>query len=218
MLTGALVVMNLFVSAQDSSRPKNLSFLISPAILSSYNSIFGLQTAIQYRFNNKWSGIAEIAFPMEKSERPKLVSEQYLRIGAEIKRYRNYETRSNKQYYSLQMNYAFRYFTGASDYYFYEKGLLDSVIFYDRTNIKTPILAIAVKIGREFLLGRQGMFDLFTGAGTRTIFTTYNNIENKKKGQRPQPKGFSYPAAYSYNRTLTRFHYTIGFRIGYFLK
>jgi hypothetical protein len=219
LLISALLFVNLSAHAQqDSFLLQRISVVISPALLSSYNIVAGLQTGVQYRFNEKWSGVSEIAFPVQNSNSLRIESVRYLRIGAEIKRFGNNNMRRHKRYFSLQTRYAFRRWQEVSDDYYYERKILDSVVFYDKANIKTPVLSMALKLGLEFHLGRRFMIDWFSGAGARTIFTTYKKVEGARRELKPlRARGGFVISAVDYNYTVTRFHYVSGFRLGYSL-
>ena len=203
--------------AQNKRDTGHLYIHLSPAFLAAHNFYLGLQPGLQYIYNN-WAADAEFAFPLPNSSKNNLEKDRYRRFGFEVKKYRSKIFATAKRYHSLQLNYALRRIADNNGGYYYD-GFSDSVFYYNKATIHSPVLAIALKTGRTYTFKKPFFLDVFGGIGLRRIFTSYSNVENVRK-DRIGRKDLTLvpPPSHEFDQTLTRFHITAGFRLGVQIK
>jgi hypothetical protein len=207
-----LVLSSSLYAQVDSSQKGWAATLTAAAIPISQPGV-GIQPGVEYRFNDRFSLLAEITIPVNKknSKDSLELNKQYLRFKAEI-RYSLF-TKSNKGHYytGFQVSSSQRKFTNVNGFYYNERHT-DSVFYYDKASINSPVTTVAVQFGSIITKGRFAV-DIFAGIGARFIHTTISDIENPVRSTIRQPdSGLSLTASYSYKGNITMFHFNGGIR------
>ena len=212
-----IVILFLLLSsslyAQVDSSQKGWAATLAPAFIPISQPGLGIQPGVEYRFNDRFSLLAEITIPVNKknSKDSSELNKQYLRYKTEI-RYRFFnKSKKSHIYTGFQVSRASRRFINQNSFYFKErKG--DSVYFYDKASINSPITTASLQFGSVFSYGRFAV-DLFAGIGARFIHTSITNVENQISGVRIRGgSGLSFTASYSYAGNITMFHLNGGIR------
>jgi hypothetical protein len=186
-----------------------LSVVVSPALLIPV-TVAG-QGGFQLRLGKRWSLLAEAAFPLYHPEDETYEKITYQRAGLELKFY--LPKRKFTRYIALQNSYLFRELTNKEDGTYYTK---TQTFAYTNAVINSPVFATALKIGLELPVGKRSYFDLFTGAGIRTIFTSYKTETALVTSIEPNKQTIlKFDDAWVYNYTLMRIHLTAGLRFGF---
>ncbi len=145
-----LLVTGIKLYSQNLLPGNRLSIHAGPTYFTSHGLYAGLRTGFQYKWGNGLGLGTEVTFPFGLNDPKVLKNEKYFRIGAEIMKYRIKNTSRSKRYYSLQINYALRKFTGLSNTFFYEGKQIDSlVIFFDKADVNTPVYLLQLTWGRN---------------------------------------------------------------------
>jgi len=190
----------------------------SPAFVQSPGLHYAIQPGIEYKFNNRWSLLTEIAVPIGRNNSPDYSHSKYFRIKPELRYYLSKSEKKIRPYVGLQTSYTFRNWQshGGS---FFEKGVSSNNFFtYDRANIKSSIVALSLQLGVRVKLTHRLDMDLFMGMGSRTVFTNYFDVQNAVNDPyiRPICKIFPAPdAAYLINGTVNRVNLNFGIRFIY---
>ena len=222
---GLLGLFFIFFPALLFSQPyiaKKIAVTWTPTIMPvPFDKQFGLQTGLQYKIANRLNFLTEITIPTGKEDDPEngIVNKKYFRIKPEL-RYFLFKKKT-MDYIGLQFSYASRSFTKTRPgNYYYDNLPHDSVVYYDKADINSPITTTSIQLGTDCVLSRNLVLDLFCGFGIRIITTEYTNVNNASIKPRFIPKcGPILPIpinAYSYNDNITRFHMNVGFRLMYF--
>ena len=187
-----------------------LSVLISPALFVPVT--VAAQGGIQYRLNNRWSVLAEAAFPVFYPTNTEYEKIQYWRTGLELK-YRQGTKDIATTYLSIQASYLFRELADNQQGFYYTSTRTFS---YSNAVIHSPVLSSAVKLGLEVAAGKRVFADVFLGAGLRFIFNKYKTESALVTSIQPKRHDlFTFDNAWIYNGTLMRLHATAGLRIGF---
>ena len=200
--------------AQKDSSQKGLAATLAGALIPISQPGLGIQPGVEYRFNNRISLLAEITIPVNKknSKDSSELNKQYLRYKTEIRYSFFNKSKKSHTYAGLQVSSASRRFVNQNSFYYKEKHG-DSVYFYDKASINSPIATVSFQLGSIFSYGRFSV-DLFAGIGARFIHTSITNIENQISGVRNRGgSGLSFTASYSYAGNITMFHLNGGIRL-----
>ncbi|NOT52161.1 MAG: outer membrane beta-barrel protein [Chitinophagaceae bacterium] len=172
----------------------------------------GIQPGVEYRFNDRYSLLAEVAFRANKniSKDSSEFDKHYLKFKTELR----YHMPGNKgrwghEYFAFQLSHTTRTFTTRNGFY---HGDLpgDSVYYYSQAAIKSPVTTASVQFGTILTEGRFAL-DAFIGIGARFINTSISDIKNQAKGIHT-PEGLHFTASYSYAGNKTMFHLNGGIR------
>jgi hypothetical protein len=135
-----------------------------------------------------------------------------------LKRNFNYDHAGNN-YVSLQAVYLHRKLTNADSGYFRTWEKMDSALWYSSAVIRCPVLAFALKTGKEFSFAHSRFYlDAFIGAGVRWVFTDYNATDIREVYLPPSRGFFKNTPEYDAPGTHARLHLTIGIRAGWKVK
>lgn len=190
----------------------------SPAFVQSPGLHFAIQPGIEYKFNDRWSLLTEIAVPIGKNYSLNYSYSKYFRIKPELRYYLSKPEKKIRPYVGFQVSYTFRNWQshGGS---FLEKGVYpNNVIGYDIANIKSPIITLSLELGARIKLTRHLDMDVFIGLGSRTVFTNYFDVQNAINYPYTSPvcTVFHAPnAAYLVNGTVNRLNLNFGIRFIY---
>jgi hypothetical protein len=194
---------------QDST--SRLSVLFSPALFVPVS--VAAQGGIQFRLNNRWSLLADAAYPTfyPNNEYEKIT---YWRSGIELKLYPS-RPEVRGRYYAFRLNYLYRRLFEDDEGTVQNK---DGVYRFDEASIHSPVVSFALILGRELLLPKKKSFaDVFLGMGIRQIFNRYQ-AKNLRITSIDTPRdnfGWLLPTeGWRFGYTLTRFHFTAGVRFG----
>lgn len=192
------------------------SLVVSPALLQPIN--LALQGGVQWRTGSRSAVVAEVAFPLLRGRHETFESMRVWRAGLEYKVYRS-NIKLPGPYISLQTTWLSRLLTDENSGEFSGK---NSRYQYDAAVVLSPVWAMAIKLGKEFTSARERkVVDLFAGLGVRRIFNQYQAVnERPVAGNGVADKfGWFIPMeGWSYNYPLIRFHFTVGFRVGFKLR
>jgi hypothetical protein len=174
----------------------------------------GIQPGIEYRFNDRYSLLAEVGFRANKnvSKDSTEFDKHYLKLKAELR----YHLPVSKgkwvhEYFGLQLSHASRSFICRNGF-FYGDLPGDSVYYYSQAAIKSPVTTASVQFGAIITEGRFAL-DAFIGVGGRFINTQISDVKNQTKGIRTDAaEGFHFTASYSYAGNKTMFHLNGGVR------
>lgn len=208
------LLLSLSAQAQISSTQKGWAATLTGAFIPISQPGLAIQPGVEYRFNDRFSLLAEITIPVngKNSKDSSELNKQYLRYKTEIRYSFFNKSKKSHTYAGLQVSRASRRFINLNSFYYKErKG--DSVYFYDKASINSPITTVSLQFGSIFSYGRFAV-DLFAGIGARFIHTSITNVENQISGVRNRGgSGLSFTASYSYAGNITMFHLNGGIRL-----
>lgn len=209
-----LILPATLLAQKDSTQQKGWAVTLTATSVPIGQPGLGIQPGIEYRFNDRYSLLAEVAFRANKniSKDSTEFDKHYLKFKAELR----YHLPSNKgrwghEYFAFQLSHATRTFTTKNGFYY---GDLpgDSVYYYSQAAIKSPVTTVSVQFGSIITDGRFAV-DVFAGIGARFINTEISDIKNQTKGIRTRAtEGFHFTASYSYAGNKTMFHLNGGIR------
>jgi hypothetical protein len=221
LLTGCVIFLPVLLLSQPYV-DKKIAVTWTPTVMAPpFENQFGLQIGAQYKIANSLNLLTEVTIPTGKDSDPKngISNKKYFRIKPEL-RYFIFKEKTF-DYVGLQFSYAFRSFTksGPSNFY-YDHLPHDSVVWYDKADINSPIFTASVQFGTDCVISQHFVVDLFCGFGVRIITTEHTNVTNASVKAKYTPICNMFPFvpedAYHYNGNLTRFHMNVGFRLMYF--
>ena len=198
--------------AQVDSSQKGWAATLTPAFIPISQPGLGIQPGVEYRFNDRFSLLAEITIPVNKknSKDSLELNKQYLRYKMEIRYSLLTKSKRGHYYTGLQVSSSQRKFTNMGGFY-YDERHTDSVYYYDKASINSPVTTVSVQFGSIITKGRFAV-DVFAGIGTRFIHTTISNIENPVRSVIMSSDGLNLTASYSYEGNITMFHFSGGIR------
>lgn len=207
------------VLSQERDVQKNIggekyAVTLAPAFFP-FNRI-GLQPGFQFRLNDSWAVITEFSVPVTKSsdKGDNYQKMQLIKLASELK---YYPKKLSDRFYSIQIGYMQRNFIDSDSGKYHNPGAINE-IGYSRLTIKSPVYFFAIKCGSEEVQWRKVFLDCFLGVGVRIIPTKYNSEGAYVAGQWDPPVdniAWMAPiAAWEYDKTCIRPHFTLGFRIG----
>jgi hypothetical protein len=174
----------------------------------------GIQPGVEYRFNNRFSLLAEITIRAnsKNSKDSSELNKQYMRYKTEL-RYNFFSKKEKSQLYAgLQISRASRSFINKDGFYF-DKGQRDKVYYYDQASIRSPVATVSLQFG-TIISYKRFAFDIFGGAGARFIHTSITDITNPVTGVRSRGgNGLSFTASYSFLGNVTMLHLNGGIRL-----
>jgi hypothetical protein len=190
------------------------------AIVLSPRISYGIQPGVEYKVNQRFIILTEITFNANRDKDSSFTDPKYFRIKPELRYKLEKHGRWLGNYLGLQLSYSHRKWNDLSGgSYFLKTGFEDSAISYQQATISSPVLTASLLLGSIIKTGDHFSIDFFFGMGARTIFTNYSNVQNPTKQYRQRPKCgplFGLPAAYTIDRTITRFHMNSGVRFLYY--
>lgn len=200
--------------AQVDSTQKGWAAILSPALIPISQPGLAIQPGVEYRLNDRISLLAEITIPVNKknSRDSSELNKKYLRYKTEI-RY-SFLTKSKKshEYAGFQVTRASRSFSNLNGLYYKQRGG-DSVYYYDKASINSPITTLSLQFGSVISYGRFAV-DLFAGIGARFINTSITDIINPvSAGTDSRTDGVAFTPSYSYAGNITMFHLNGGVRL-----
>ncbi len=174
----------------------------------------GIQPGVEYRFNNRYSLLAEIAFRANKTNNKdsSILDKHYMKFKAGLRySFPSKKERWSHDYAGLQISWASRKFINTNG--FYDDHLPgDTVYYYSKASINSPITTVSLQVGSIITDGRFAV-DAFIGIGARFIHTTITDVENQVKQVRQKNgSGLHFTASYSYAGNVTMFHLNGGIR------
>jgi hypothetical protein len=206
------LVLSSSLFAQENSGQKGWAATLTVAAIPISQPGLGVQPGIEYRFNDRFSLLAEITIPLNKknSKDSLELNKQYIRFKTEI-RYSLFPKNKKSHYYTgFQVSSSQRKFTNVAGFY-YDERHTDSVFYYDKASINSPVTTVSAQFGTIVTKGRFAM-DVFAGIGARFIHTTISNIENPVRSVIMSADGLRLTASYSYKGNITMFHFNGGIR------
>ncbi|HMK25775.1 MAG TPA: hypothetical protein VK483_07065 [Chitinophagaceae bacterium] len=206
------LVLSSSLYAQVDSSQKGWAATFTVAAIPISQPGLGIQPGIEYRFNDRFSVLAEITIPVNKknSKDSSELNKKYLRYKTEI-RYNLFPKSKKGHYYTgFQVSSSQRKFTSVGGFY-YDERHTDSVYYYDRASINSPVTTVSAQFGSIITKGRFAV-DVFAGIGARFIHTTISNIENPVRSVIMSADGLRLTASYSYKGNITMFHFNGGIR------
>ena len=175
----------------------------------------GIQPGTEYRFNDRYSLLTEVAFRANKKNNndSSILDKHYLKFKSELRySFPSKKERWSHDYAGLQISWATRRFINKNG--FYDDHLPgDSVYYYSSASINSPVTTISLQFGSIITNGRLAV-DAFLGIGARFIHTTVTNVENPIKAVRQEGgSGLQLTASYSFAGNVTMFHFNGGLRL-----
>jgi len=200
--------------AQVDSGQKGWAATLTGALIPISQPGLGIQPGVEYRFNDRISLLAEITIPVNKknSKDSSELNKKYLRYKAEIRyRFLN-KSKKSHEYAGFQVTRSSRSFSNLNGLYYKERGG-DSVYYYDKASINSPITTLSLQFGSVISYGRFAV-DLFAGIGARFINTSITDIINPvSAGTDSRTDGVAFTPSYSYAGNITMFHLNGGIRL-----
>ncbi|MBC7873904.1 MAG: hypothetical protein H7Y01_07910, partial [Ferruginibacter sp.] len=194
----------------ENSTQKGWTVTLTGALIPAGPTALGIQPGAEYKFNDRLSLLSEITFKAFPRNSGSLQDRHYMRFKSELRwHFFTRKKRAFHEYAGFQAAYSFRRFINSSGYY-YENQERDSVIFFDKAKIKSPIATFALQVGTIIADGRF-VVDVFMGFGARIVQTTPSDVSNPRKGI-VIPRAFYRVAAYNYAGTVVQFHFNTGIR------
>ncbi len=195
--------------AQDSA--SNVAVLISPALFMPVS--VAIQAGVQFRLSNRYSLLVEGALPTfyPTNEYEKIT---YWRGAAELKFYTR-RAKTSGGYYALQAAYLFRQLVNNTDGIVHYK---DGEYHYNAATITSPVLSVALVMGRELSSKNHKLFaDVFGGAGIRHLFNNYSAQDLRITSLTRSKDSFDWlfpDDGWRFGYGVTRLHLTAGLKFG----
>lgn len=194
--------------AQDTA--SKVAVVVSPALFVPVSVAVqaGLHVSISPRFNL----VTEFAYPTFRPANTAYEKINYWRTGVEL-RYLYRHKPGLHRYVAAQISYLSRKLTDEGQAFYYTK---TQTFSYTNAVIKSPVLALALKLGVEIPAGKRFFVDGFVGGGLRAIFTSYQTTNPLLTSLEPKQQTLlKFDDAWLYNYTLKRLHATAGLRLGW---
>ena len=197
-------------AGQDSA--SRVSIVVSPALFVPVS--VAVQAGVQLRINERSTFLAEAAYPtfFPHNDYEKI---SYWR-GAVEWRFYSAKPRVSGKYFALRAAYLRRQLVDSNEGIVHRK---DGEYRYNEATIQSPVLSLALIIGKEFRAKNRKFFaDVFAGAGVRRLFNHYT-AKDLRLTSLDRPKDnfeWLFPEeAWRFDYPLTRFHLTAGLRFGW---
>jgi hypothetical protein len=211
--TFLLLIFYSSLTAQSEMKKGGWAITLAPALIPISQPGFGIQPGAEYRFNDRYSLLAEITIPANKknSKDSSELNKKYFRLKSEIRYCLLGKNKKSHMYTGLQVSGSGRKFINQNSFYF-DNRKTDSGYYYSKASINSPVTTVSVQIGSIFSKGRFAL-DLFTGIGARFIKTTITDIENPTRSAIRRPdSGPSFTASYSYDGNIIMLQLNGGIR------
>ena len=208
-----LIFLNSSLPAQSDKQQAGWAATLAAALIPISQPGLGVQPGVEYRFNDRISLLAEITIPVNKkdSKGSSELNKKYLRYKTEIRYSFLTQSKKSHEYAGFQVSRASRKFSNLNGLYYKEKGG-DSVYYYDKASINSPITTLSLQFGSIISYGRFAV-DLFAGIGARFIHTSITDIINPvSAGTDSRRDGVAFTPSYSYEGNITMFHLNGGVR------
>ena len=206
------LVLSSSLYAQADSSQKGWAATLAAALIPISQPGLGIQPGIEYRFNDHFSLLAEVSIPIngKNSKDSSELNKQYLRFKTEIRYSLLTKSKKGNYYTGFQVSSSQRRFTSIGGFY-YDERHTDSVYYYDKASINSPVTTVSAQFGSIITKGRFAV-DVFAGIGARFIHTTISDIENPVRSVIMSADGLRLTASYSYKGNITMFHFNGGIR------
>jgi hypothetical protein len=213
-----------FLAAQSNAAKKTWATFVAPAILPlPASQKIGIQTGIAFQFKPRLVVLAGITFNAgRRRDKDTLqisyLNQKYLRINAELRYFLSKKLSKQGAYIGLLSTYTRRNFV--SKYRYYHDHLPDdSVIYFDRAKINSPIATISIQVGVKLPISKSFYSDWFLGLGLRCINSSYTELVNPRESKKFEETGgfrISWPdPAYYFPGLAYKVHINVGFRLFY---
>jgi hypothetical protein len=202
------------LAAQSDKKKGGWAVTFTGALIPISQPGLGLQPGIEYRFNERYSLLAEITLRANKknSKDSSELNKQYLRFKSELRYSFLTKRKGSHLYAGLQLSRASRQFINQNSFYFDNKAT-DSGYYYSRASVNSPVTTLSLQFGTIISKGRFAV-DLFAGIGARFIHTTITDIKDPVRSAIRNPdSGPSFTASYSYAGNITMLHLNAGIRV-----
>ena len=174
----------------------------------------GLQPGAEYRFNDRWSLLSEMVIRANKtnSKDSSTLDKHYFKFKSELRyNFFSKKERWSHDYVSFQLSWATRKFINTEGYY-YDNPHSDSVYYYNKAAINSPVKTVSIQFGSIITEGRFAV-DAFVGIGARFIHTSIKDVVNPVRSTKEtSADGLHFIASYSYTGNITRLHLNGGIR------
>ncbi len=200
------------LQAQKSKEQEGFAVTLSGALIPISQPGLGIQPGVEYRFNDRFSLLAEIAIPLNKknSKDSSELNKRYLRYKTEIRYSLLSKSKKNHLYTGFQVSSSRRQFIYQNGF-IYDKQGADSVTYFSKASINSPVTTASVQFGSIITKGRFAV-DVFAGIGARFIHTTISDVEVPVRGVILRADGLRLTASYSYAGNAIMFHLNAGIR------
>ena len=181
---------------------------------------FGIQPGAIYKFSDRFSWLSELTFRVgnKDSNDTKAYNKKFFRVKQELRYHYYWFRRLTENYIGLQTSYSFRSFNDLNSFY-YDDLKRDSVYYFDKARIKSPIITLTLQIGSIYYISDKISIDVFGGIGARFINTHIKDIVNPRTGGGLLPKaGPAITPSYRYAGWEERLNLNGGFRIVYLVN
>lgn len=211
------IIFFLFFSAtlhaQKENDQKGFAVTLAGALIPISQPGLGIQPGVEYRFNDRFSLLAEIAIPVNKknSKDSSELNKQYIRFKSEIRYSLLSKSKKNHLYAGFQVSTSRRRFINQNGFIYDSQGA-DSVTYYDKASINSPVTTVSLQFGSIITKGRFAV-DVFAGIGARFIHTTISDVEIPVRGVILRADGLRLTASYSYAGNATMFLLNGGIRL-----
>jgi hypothetical protein len=187
------------------------AFTMTGALLAGNH--IAVQPGFQMPLNKGYSLLTEIAIPIISKPDNNFDKITLLRVSAEIKKYpaRAFPGR----FIALQLSYGYRKFVDNDSGSYSSKGFYTT---YSSTEALSPVFALNIKIGREFINWGNVFGDFFMAAGIRMIATRYHptdGLQQVSLSERRNCTPIVTEPAWLESRNYIRPGASIGFRFGW---
>ena len=213
-----LLAMPLLVYAQKKT-PGRWAATFTPALIPMPSGgQFGIQPGVEYSFNSRVSLLNEITFQTGKKEigDSTALNKKYFRIKTELRYHIPGRNSRLKKYIGIQGTYSFRSFRNEKHGYYYDNLPYDSVYYFDKAQIYSPITTFSLQFGFILSDGKRIAADVFAGTGLRLVNTSFAEVQNLRQDRRVQnPWWFTATASYQKNGWLSDLHLNAGVRFMY---
>ena len=214
--TFLLLIVYSSLWAQTVKQQRGWAATITGALIPISQPGLGIQPGIEYRFNDRYSVLAEITIPVNKknSKDSSELNKKYFRFKSEMRYSFLSKSKKNHLYVGLQAASSSRNFINQDGLYFDNRNT-DSGYYYSKASINSPVATVSFQFGSVIFFSKEKFaLDLFAGVGARFINTTISDIENPVRSNIRKPdSGPSFTASYSYAGNVTMLQLNGGVRL-----
>jgi len=199
--------------AQSDKKQTGWAATLTGALIPISQPGLGIQPGVAYRFNDRFSLLAEITIPANKknSKDSSELNKKYFRIKSELRYSFLSKSKKSSIYTGLQVSRSGREFINQNSFYF-DNNKTDSGYYYSRASIKSPVTTFSIQFGTIISKGKFAL-DVFAGTGARFIHSAITDVKNPERSKISKEGGLSFTASYSYAGNVVMFHLNGGVRL-----
>lgn len=213
-----LAMVPLIAQAQQTTAGR-WAITVTPALIPMPSGgQLGVQPGFEFRFRDRFSWLNEVTFQTGKKQHADsaALNKRYFRVKSEVRYHLLGKNHKLTKYVGFQGSYSFRSFRNENEGFYYDDLPYDSVYYFDKAKIYSPITTLSLQFGFILSDGKRFAADMFVGTGLRLVNTRFTEVHNLRQDRRLRPPDwFTATASYQQNGWLSELHLNAGVRFMY---